>query len=193
MATLLFGVFVFFGVHCVSIVNESWRDRMASRLGEWPWKGVYGLVALFGLIVMIRGYAIARHDAPILYTPPLWLEHVALLLFLPVFPLLVAAYFPGRIKAATTHPMLLSVKLWAVAHLLVIGSLPGIILFMSFLVWAVVDRISLQRRQKRPIPGAPPSKFNDLVACLIGLGLYVAFLFWLHASFIGVSPFDRAT
>ncbi len=181
------GILVFLGVHSISIVNEPWRDRMVSKLGIWSWKGIYSLVSFFGFILIVRGYETVSYDSIVLYTPPLWLQHLSLLLMLPVFPLLVAAYFPGRIKAVTKHPMLLSVKFWSVAHLLASGSLPGVILFFSCLGWAVWDRISLQHRQTRPVPGAPPSPVNDIIACVIGLGLYLAFVLWLHALFIGVS------
>lgn len=189
MGIFLIGLLIFLGIHSVSIVNESWRDRMVDRIGEWPWKGLYSLVAIFGLIFIIWGYGIVRHDSVMLYNPPLWLQHISSLLLVPVFPLLLAAYFPGRIKAATHHPMLLSVKLWAVAHLFANGLLADVILFGSFLAWAVWDRISLEHRQTRPIPGVPASNSNDIIVCVIGLGIYLAFVFRLHDLLIGVSPF----
>ncbi|NNK95052.1 MAG: NnrU family protein [Desulfobacterales bacterium] len=188
MGIFVIGLIIFFGIHSISIVNEPWRDRMVDKIGEWPWKGLYSLGAIFGFILMIWGYGVARSEAVVLYTPPPWLQHISLVLLLPVFPLLIAAYFPGRIKEAIKHPMLTATKLWAVAHLFTNGSLVGVILFGSFLAWAVWDRISVQRRLPRPIPGAPPAHFNDIVASVFGIGLYFAFFFWLHALLIGVSP-----
>jgi uncharacterized membrane protein len=189
MGIFLLGLLIFLGIHSISIVNESWRDRMVDKIGEWPWKGVYSLVSILGIILIVKGYGLVRYDSAVLYNPPSWLQHLSTLLLLPVFPLLVAAYFPGRIKEVTKHPMLLSVKLWAFAHLLANGSLVDVIFFGSFLGWAVLDRISVQRRSSRPIPGAPPSGYNDLIASTVGLGLYLAFVFRLHELFIGVSPF----
>jgi len=186
MIIFLTGLVIFLGVHSISIVNESWRDYMADKMGVWPWKGVYSLISVLGFILFVQGYGIVRYESAILYTPPVWLKHVALLLMLPVFPLLVAAYLPGRIKAVTRHPMLLATMLWASAHLLVNGSLVDTILFGSILAWAVWDRLSLQKRVGRPVPGAPVSRFNDVIACVAGLGLYFAFIFWLHLLFIGV-------
>jgi uncharacterized membrane protein len=84
--------------------------------------------------------------------------------------------------------MLAATKFWALAHLLVNGALGDVLLFGSFLAWAVVDRISLKRRPARAIPGAPPAKFNDAIAVVLGLILYVAFIQWLHVRWIGVSP-----
>lgn len=188
MSLLLLGLILFLGAHSVSIVNAPWRDRMAVRLGEGAWKGLHALISLVGFILIVHGYGLARQDPVMLYAPPVWLGHVALLLLLPVFPLLLAAYLPGRIKAATRHPMLVATKLWALGHLLANGTLADVLLFGGFLAWAVADRISMRHRVQRPIPCAPPSPLNDLIAVLGGLGLYAAFLFWLHAWLIGVAP-----
>lgn len=188
MSVLVAGLLIFLGVHSVSIVSPPWRDRMAARLGEPAWQGLYGLVALAGLALVVWGYGLARETPTVLYTPPVGLRHVALLLMVFVFPLLLAAYLPGRIQTATRHPMLLATKVWALAHLLANGTLADVVLFGAFLAWAVADRISLKRRAPRPVPGAPPGRLNDLVAILGGLGLYVAFLLWLHPLLFGVSP-----
>jgi uncharacterized membrane protein len=117
------------------------------------------------------------------------MRHIALLLMLPVFPLLLAAYQPGRIKAAAKQPMLLAVKFWALAHLLSNGNLADIVLFGAFLAWAVVDRIAVKKRAvPRAVPGAPPSSINDAIALVGGLAIYVLFLFKAHAWLIGVAP-----
>jgi uncharacterized membrane protein len=191
MSVLIAGLVIFLAVHSVSIFNEPWRDRMVVKLGEWGWKGVYSVVAIIGFLLIVRGYGLARLDPVILYTPPMWLRHVSMLLLIPVFILLLAAYLPGRIQAATRHPMLIAVKLWAVAHLAANGTLADVLLFGSFLAWAVMDRISMKRRLARPVPGAPPSRVNDIMAVLLGLALYAAFVLWLHTWLIGVSPMQR--
>jgi uncharacterized membrane protein len=116
------------------------------------------------------------------------MRHITLLLMLPVFPLLLAAYLPGRIQSATKHPMLLAVKIWAAAHLLANGTLPDILLFGSFLAWAVADRISLKRRVAPTVYGAPPSQVNDAIVIIAGIGLYLLFMFWLHKLLMGVAP-----
>jgi uncharacterized membrane protein len=109
---------------------------------------------------------------------------------LPVFPLLLAAYLPGRIKTAAKQPMLAAVKFWALAHLLANGLLADVLLFGGFLAWAVVDRISLKRRPASSAtpPGAPPGRFNDVIAVLLGLALYAFFIAWAHLELFGVSP-----
>ena len=189
MTLLILGLLIFLGVHSVSIVAPQWRDAQVARLGEKPWKGLYTLLAIAGFALLVIGYGQARQAPVVLYTPPLALRHVALLLMLPVFVLLLAAYLPGRIKAAAKHPMLLATKLWATAHLLANGNLADVLLFGGFLAWAVADRISMKQRAQRPLPGAPAGRFNDLIAVLAGLALYALFITVGHRWLIGVAPF----
>jgi uncharacterized membrane protein len=189
MGTLILGLLLFLGAHSVSIVAPDWRNRMAARLGPIAWQVLYSVVAIVGFLLIIRGYSAARLEPIVLYVPPLWLKHVAALLMLPMFILLLAAYLPGRIKTATKHPMLAGTKLWAVAHLLVNGAVADLLLFGSFLAWAVVDRISLKRRTPRPARALPAGRFNDAIAVVGGLALYVVFALYLHVRWIGVPPF----
>jgi uncharacterized membrane protein len=185
---LIAGLIIFFTSHSISIINDAWRHRVATQIGEGPWKIAYSIMSLIGVVLIIWGYGLARQDPTFLYIPPYWLRHVVMLLMLPVFILLLAAYLPGRIKSATKHPFLVAVKLWALAHLLSNGTLADVLLFGSFLAWAVIDRISLKHRPALPTPSAAPSKTNDIIAIVGGLVLYATFVFWLHADLFGVSP-----
>jgi uncharacterized membrane protein len=183
------GLALFLGIHSVSIVAPAWRERQIAQRGERAWKGLYAVVALLGFVLLIYGYGMARQSAVVLWTPPTAMRHIALLLMLPVFPLLLAAYLPGRIQSAAKHPMLLAVKLWATAHLLANGTLVAVLLFAAFLVWAVLDRIAIKRRAaQRVIPGAPRSSANDAIALIGGLALFGVFVMWGHLWLIGVSP-----
>jgi len=112
MNLLIVGLLLFLGMHSVSIVAPRWRDAQVARLGEGPWKGIYSVLSIAGFALLIYGYGAARQSPVVLYTPPTALRHLALLLMLPVFPLLLATYLPGRIKSAVKHPTLASVKLW---------------------------------------------------------------------------------
>jgi uncharacterized membrane protein len=188
MGIFIVGLVLFLGLHTVSIVAPRWRNGQAAKLGEGPWKGLYSGVAAIGLGLLIYGYGVARQSPVVLYQPPNALRHLAPLLMVPVFPLLLAAYLPGRIKAMTKHPMLLATKLWATAHLLANGTLVDVLLFGAFLAWAVADRISMKRRPAGKVPGAPPGPHNDAIAVVAGLAIYVLFLFWVHRWLIGVSP-----
>ncbi len=191
MIILLLGLVLFLGVHSVSIAAPGWRAAQIARRGEGAWKGLYSIAAAIGLALLIVGYGLARREPVVLYTPPAGLRHLALLLMLPVFPLLFAAYLPGRLRSLARHPMLLAVKLWATAHLLANGTLADVLLFGGFLAWAVVDRISVKRRpaaQAHAVPGAPPGVMNDLIAVGGGLAVYAIFVFWAHRWLFGVSP-----
>ncbi len=191
MPLLILGLLVFLGIHSVSIAAPAWRTKQIALRGEGWWKGVYSLISVVAFVLLIVGYGMSRQDPVLLYDPPIALRHFALLLMLPVFPLLIAAYFPGRISRAAKHPMLLAVKLWATAHLLANGTLGDVVLFGAFLVWAVADRISVKRRaavDAHDPPHAPSRSFNDLVVILGGLAIYGAFIGGVHRWLIGVSP-----
>lgn len=186
MTLLILGLLIFLGVHSLSIVAPAWRDAQLARRGEAAWKGLYSVLSLVGFVLLVVGYGQARITPVVLYTPPAAARHLTMLLMLPVFVLLLAAYLPGRIKAAAKHPMLAATKLWALAHLLSNGNLADLLLFGGFLAWAVADRISLKRRPVRAIPGAPPGRLNDLIALVGGLALYALFVVWGHRVLIGV-------
>jgi uncharacterized membrane protein len=189
MTLLIVGLVLFLGVHSVVIVAPTLRARTIQRLGEGAWKGLYALISLVGFVLICYGFGQARQAPVILYSPPTWLRHVALLLMLPVFPLVLAAYLPGRIKTAAKHPMLAGVKFWALAHLLANGSLADVLLFGGFLVWAVADRISLKRRSTpQVLRTAPPRRWNDVIAVVLGLAIYVLLIGWAHVRLFGVSP-----
>lgn len=188
MTTLIIGLCLFLGTHSLAMVAPGLRASVRARLGERGWKAVYALVSLLGFVLIVHGFALARSAPVVLYTPPPWMRHVTFLFMLPVFPLLIAAYLPGRIKAATKHPMLTAVKFWAFAHLLMNGRLADVLLFGGFLVWAVLDRISLKRRPPVAVLAAPASRWNDAIAIVLGLGLYVFFVAWAHQRLFGVSP-----
>jgi uncharacterized membrane protein len=187
MFLLILGLILFLGIHSVRIVAPDWRDAQRARLGENRWKGLYSLVSLVGFVLIVWGYARAWPVAPVLYEPPLWMRHVTLALMLPALISLMAFAFPaGRLKPALKHPMLAAIKLWAVAHLLANGDLASLLLFGSFLVWAVLDRIAVKRLGDR-IPAPGPVKW-DIVAVVAGTLLYVLFVWRLHAWLFGVSP-----
>lgn len=197
MTMLLLGLVLFLGIHSVAIVAPRARDVWAQRWGEMPWKGFYSMVSLVGFALIVWGYGLARQQPVVLYSMPSGFRHLAALLMLPVFVLLFAAYLPGRIQAAAKHPMLLAVKLWALAHLLgqsaTGGTLADVALFGGFLAWAVVDRISVKRRAAagllRTLPLGPSRVLNDAMALVGGLVVYAVFAFWLHAVLFGVRPF----
>ena len=189
MTLLIAGLALFLGIHSVAIVAPSFRARIIQRMGEGAWKGLYSLISVAGFVLICYGFGLARQAPVVLYSPPTWLRHLAFLLMLPVFPLLIAAYLPGRIKTAAKHPMLAAVKFWAFAHLLANGSLADVLLFGGFLAWAVADRISVKRRaMPQVLRTAPPGPWNDAIAVVLGLAVYALLIGWAHVRLFGVSP-----
>ncbi len=186
----MIGLVIFIGSHSVRIVDGGFRSRMIARLGEGPWKGLYSAVSLVGLILIVWGYGLSRLDPVVLWNPPIWTKHVAVLLMLPAFVLLAAFLVPaGRIKARLGHPMILAVKVWALAHLLANGTLADVVLFGSLLVWAIAD-FAVNRRRDRAagsvrIAGPPR---NDALALALGVVFWAAFVTRVHEWLIGVSP-----
>jgi uncharacterized membrane protein len=190
MAVLILGLVIFLGAHSVRIVAEDWRQAMIARLGDGAWKGLYSLVSAVGLVLIVWGYGLARQDPVVLWFPPVWLKHLAILLNLVAFVLFAAYLVPGgRIKARIGHPMIVSVKTWAFAHLLANGTLADLFLFGGFLVWAIFDFVSSRRRDRAAgrVPVAGPVR-NDAIAVAVGVVIWAAILWWLHTWVIGVSP-----
>ncbi|MBF2761510.1 MAG: NnrU family protein [Ectothiorhodospiraceae bacterium AqS1] len=187
MTLLIIGLALFLGIHSVSIVAPAWRDRTAERLGH-GWRAIYSLISIVGFVLIIKGYAAARAEGVYqhFWGPSPALSVIASLLMLFVFPLFLAPYFPGRIKARIKHPMLAATKIWAFAHLLANGTMPDILLFGGFLVWAVGDILSMRYRTPRAIPALPPKPVNDVIVIVGGLVIYALFVF-LHPALIGVA------
>lgn len=185
MPLLIAGLVLFLGAHTFTTLREI-RTTAMGRLGEGPYKGLYSLVSAAGLVLIVWGFARYRDGGYIpVWDPPAWLHPIALLLMWISFVALATAYSPaGRIKGLLRHPMLVGIKAWALAHLLVNGDLGSMILFGAFLAWAVYDRIAVKRRGDA---GAARSDVGtgDAIALIVGSIAYAA-MFWLHPWLIGV-------
>lgn len=191
MAILILGLVLFLGVHSTRIVADGWRGATIARIGEMPWKGIYSLLSIAGFALVIWGFRIARADTLVLYTPPVWTRHLAALLLVVSFILLVAAYVPrNAIKAKLHHPMVLGVKVWALAHLLANGVAADVVLFGAFLAWAVFSyRAARQRdRANNTVYPAGTASMTALTV-VIGVAAWAVFAFMLHGPLIGVRPF----
>jgi uncharacterized membrane protein len=190
LLVMILGLVLFVGVHTLTTQREL-RAGLIASAGPGGYKAGYGLVAILGLVLIVWGFAHYRATEWVdVWYPPKALRHLAAGLMLPAVILVVAAYIRGRIYTTLKHPMLAGLKLWAAAHLLANGDLGSIILFGSFLAWAVFDRISLK---SRPDPGAPPIPVagpgNDLIAVAVGIVAYLALAFAFHPVVIGVPVF----
>jgi len=190
LALEIVGLILFLGAHTLTSRREL-RAKLIGSLGEGPYKGLYSLASLAGIVLIAWGFSTYRASGWVdLWSPPKAMKHVTTALMLPAVILVVASYLRGKIYLTVKHPMLAGVKLWAFAHLLANGDLGSIILFGAVLAWAVYDRISLKRRTDAGAPPIPVGGIvNDALAVVIGIVVYLALGFVFHPVVIGVPVF----
>lgn len=189
MLILGLGLALFFAIHLVP-TSPPLRDGLKARFGEGAYKGLFSVVSLAGFALIVYGFhKLQVHPGknPQLWIPPAGMKHVAFLLMIPASIFLAAAYIPSRIRTTLKHPMLIAIKTWALAHLLVNGDLGGIVLFTSFLLYAVYDRISLKHRTDGlgPLGTAKGGLQGDILAVAVGLVFYAFMMIWGHPHLIG--------
>lgn len=196
MMALIVGLALFLGIHLLP-TNPALREGLVARFGAGAYKIGFSLVSLIGLVVIVLGYYKMQHlypgKNPVLFDAPVWMRHITLALMLPAMIFLVAAQIPSRIRNAVRHPMLVAIKLWALGHLLANGDVASLLLFGSFLAYAVYDRISVKKRGALGPLGAkqPGSIVNDVLVVVIGVALYLALLYGGHAWLFGVAPLPQ--
>src|SRR6478736_1368678 len=191
LSILILGLLVFLGTH----VFVSFRDARAdviARVGPAVYRGVFALVSLAGLALIVWGYGqYHSHELIQVWSPPAFMRHVTvgLMLFAVIFA--VAAFIPSHIKTRLKHPMLASIKTWALAHLLSNGDLGSILLFGGFLAWGVYARIAAKRRGDVGPKSAPAGWFNDVLVIALGVLVYLALGYAFHRAVIGVPVFGQ--
>ena len=191
MTTLILGLLLFLGIHSVRIVADGWRARVIAGRGLMTWKAIYAVIAIAGFVLICLGFGQARQQPVVLWSPPRWTHDLAALLTLVAFILIAAAYVPANgIKARAKDPMILGVKCWAAGHLLANGSLADVVLFGSFLAWAVLDfRAARQRRRAgKEAAIAPAKRGRSAITVVVGVLAWMLFAFHLHLPLIGVQP-----
>ena len=188
LLVMILGLVLFLGIHTLTTQRDARAALIKALGGEGTYKALYGLMALVGLALIVWGFAHYRAgEFRQIWHPPTFLKHLNIALMLPAVILVVAAYMRGRIYEKVKHPMLAGVKLWAFGHLLANGDLGGIILFGSFLGWAVFDRISLKRRADAGGPPIPVGGVaNDVIAVVVGIVAFLALAFAFHPVVIGI-------
>ncbi len=189
-APLIAGLALFWGGHAL----PRWgglRERMVARSSLGVYRGLHALVSLAALGLVVYGYG---HYRALGYVPlwevPRFFNHIAILFLWPAMILLAAAWLPGRIKAGAKHPLLVAVKLWALVHLVLNGDLGSLLLFGSFLAFAVLTRLRLRRlaaQEALPGEGLAPGARNDILAVLSGSLITAALAMGLHETAIGVA------
>ena len=192
LAVLILGLVIVLGAH-LFVTMRGARAAAIARLGNL-YRVLFALASALGLALIIWGYAQYRAEGWIdVWSPPDFMRHITIGLTWFAVVLVVAAYLPGHIKAKTKHPMLAGIKIWAFAHLLSNGDLGSIILFGSFLAWAVYARIAVKKREAAGditrVGMAERGWVNDAIAVGLGTVLYLALAYVFHPAVIGVPVF----
>lgn len=190
MLILVLGLVLFLGVHSIRIFADGWRTATMARMGAAPWKGIYAILSIVGFVILVIGFRMARQESLVLYVTPAWMKHLTAVLMMVAFVLFFAAYVPRNwFRWKLHHPQALSVKIWSVAHLLSVGVLADVVLFGSFLVWAVLSFSAARRRDRaNNAVYAPYSAIGTVVTVALGLVGWSIFALLLHGPLIGVRP-----
>lgn len=190
MLVLVLGLILFLATHSVRIFADPWRRRRIEAHGKACWMVFHSVLSILSLVLIVWGYGMARENPVVVWDPPVWTRHLAILLTLPAFALVTLNRAePGPVRAAVGHPMILGVKIWAFAHLLANGTLADIVLFGALLAWAIAAYAAARRRDRaegivhRRGPWGP-----ELARMAAGIVIWVGFLLFLHEWLIGVDP-----
>lgn len=189
LAILVLGLAVFLGSH-IFVTFRDTRAALIARLGV-GYRVLFALVALIGLALIVKGYTDYRaHELVQVWTPPAFMRHITitLMLFAAIF---IAALIPSHIKAWIKHPMVTSVKTWALAHLLSNGDLGSILLFGAFLLWGGYARVAAKRRGDRGFANPPAGWTNDGIVVVLGVAVFFLLAYYFHPYVIGVPVFAR--
>ncbi|MBV9556674.1 MAG: NnrU family protein [Pseudolabrys sp.] len=192
LAILILGLVVFLGAH-LFITARSRRDAAIKRLGKLYWI-LFAFVSTVGAVLIVYGFGLYRRTGWIdIWFPPPFMRHITIGLMLVSVILVLAAYLPGHIRRWIKQPLLTAIKIWAFAHLLSNGDLGSIVMFGSFLAWAVYARIAVKRRERagettrsRAVDGG---WINDALAFGLGVFIFLALGYTIHPVMIGVAVF----
>ena len=190
MLVLVLGLILFIGIHSVRMVADNWRTQFIAKNGLKRWKLIHSVFAIVGFVLIVWGFGLARQHPVVLYVPPIWLSRLNALFMLIALIFFAAARVPNNhIKAKFGHPQTLAVKIWAFGHLLAVGMLHDVVLFLPFLIWSIVLYAVSRRRDRREGKVYPPGTIKgDVLIVVIGVVIWALFAYWLHSLLIGVKP-----
>lgn len=191
LGVLIIGLAVFLGSHLFVIRRDN-RAAVIAWIGLFAYRALFAVVAIAGLALIVWGFGQYRaHDWIQVWSPPAFMRHITIGLMLIAVILFVSVVVPSHIKTKAKHPVLAATKIWAFAHLLSNGDLGSILLFGSFLAWAVYARIAAKRRGDGGATAAPSGWTNDIIVVLLGIVIYLALGYAFHPILIGVPVFGR--
>lgn len=188
LGILVLGLLIFHANHLFVTMREQ-RAVVIARLGLPVYRVLFSIVSTAGLVLIVWGFAAYRADNWIdIWEPPVFMRHVTVGLMLIAAILLTAYFIPSHIKAWAKFPAIAAIKIWAFAHLMSNGDLGSILLFGSFLAWAIYARTSAKRRGDVLLV-APAGWGNDVIVVAVGVLIYLAFGYAFHPVVIGLPVF----
>ena len=182
MTLLIAGLVLFLLLHLIPSA-ASLRAALVEGLGEKPYRGVFGAIALASLAIIVWGFSRAPLEP--VYVPPSWGRHAAMTAVPIALVLFAAANMPTHIRALLRHPMLLGLLLWAFAHLLANGEQRSVVLFGGLALFAVVEIVSAVARGKSP-PTEPAPRYTMDAAAVVGGLLVAGLLMRFHGALFGM-------
>ena len=181
MAFLIFGIILFIAIHLLPTFPTK-RDVLIDRLGYISYLILFSAISSFAFLLIIYGYIQA--DRTLLWQALAFSRPLSLAIMPIVFILIAAAYLKTHIRAKLKHPMLIGTAIWAIVHLTANGNIASVILFGSFLLYAIAD-ILMAKTRPNLIPSGTPSITHDIMAITLGLISYTAVLYG-HEMLFGV-------
>ena len=175
------GIILFFGVHLIPL-NTNLKGLLKTRLGEGPYLGLFSLVSLLGILLIILGY---ESNSNLIYSiNGIFFQYSKYIMFIS-FSTLIAANFPTYIKTTTKHPMSLGIAIWSILHLLTNSDIKSVILFGSFLTYAVISVLIAELRNTEVEKSSPKIIFDALSIILGAILTILAYNF--HGSLSGIN------
>lgn len=189
MLLLIVSLIIFLALHSIRIFAPSIRECGIAKFGKGGWHAGYGIASLVSLLFIAYAFGEARNVTDVLYTPPTGMAHLTSTLMLIALVCAVSAVLPaGYIATKLKYPFIVAIKIWAISHIIANGEVASLLVFVAFLAWAVLLRISMKKRealgeyQRR----AFVSGRYDIVAICLGIVLWGLIIMRLHVLIIGV-------
>ncbi len=170
---LLAGLALWIGAHVFKRVAP---DRRAA-FGD-SFKGVVAVAIVGSIVLMVLGYG--RADGAVFWGRNAALTGINNLLMIFAVYLYAASGMKTAITRRIRHPQLTAVKVWALAHILVNGDVPSLVLFGGLLGWAVWEVILINRQTERVQPTGPVETRKEIMA-IVGTVVVYGAIAWVHA------------
>jgi len=184
---MIVGILLWMAAHFFKRVMPNARAAMDRVMGSGPARGAMAGVIGLSIVLMVMGFRAEPYAQ--VYTPLPGMGHLNNLLMLVAVFLSGAGNSKGRVRAWLRHPMLWSVVIWMVAHLLVNGDLASLVLFGSLGIWALLEMVLINRSEgvwQRPEPGPIAGDIRLAVVTLVLFGIIAGIHIWLgHSPFMG--------